>query len=48
MDASDQLLVEDLDSTNGITVNGEKVDRAMLKPLDILTVGRVDFEVSQS
>lgn len=48
VDVSDQLLVEDLESTNGITVNGEKVERAMLKPLDILTVGRVDFEVSQS
>lgn len=47
-DASDQLLVEDLDSTNGIQVNGEKVDRAILKASDILTVGRVDFEVSRS
>ncbi len=47
-DASDQLLVEDLESTNGILVNGEKVDRAVLKPGDILSVGRVDFEVSQS
>ena len=48
VDASDQLLVEDLESTNGITVNGEKVARAMLKPNDILTVGRVDFEVTQA
>ncbi len=47
-DASDQLLVEDLESTNGIFVNGEKVDRAILKPKDILSVGRVDFEVAQA
>lgn len=46
VDAADQLLVEDLRSTNGITVNGEKVDRAILKAGDILTVGRVDFEVT--
>ena len=47
-DASDQLLVENLESTNGITVNGGRVERAMLKPGDILTVGRVDFEVTQA
>ena len=44
-DQSDQLLVEDLESTNGIFVNGAKVDRAVLKTGDILSVGRVDFEV---
>ena len=44
-DASDQLLVEDLESTNGIFVNGAKVDRAVLKTGDILSVGRVDFEI---
>jgi pSer/pThr/pTyr-binding forkhead associated (FHA) protein len=48
VDASDQLLVEDLESTNGITVNGEKVERAMLKANDILTVGRVDFDVART
>jgi pSer/pThr/pTyr-binding forkhead associated (FHA) protein len=47
-DESDQLLVEDLESTNGILVNGEKVDRAVLKPGDTLSVGRVDFTVSQA
>lgn len=45
VDADNQLLVEDLESTNGITVNGEKVERAILQPNDILTVGRVDFDV---
>lgn len=47
-DASDQLLVEDLESTNGIFVNGEKVARAILKTGDILSVGRVDFAVAQA
>jgi pSer/pThr/pTyr-binding forkhead associated (FHA) protein len=47
-DASDQLLVEDLESTNGIQVNGERVDRATLKTGDVLSVGRVDFAVTQS
>ena len=47
-DASGQLLVEDLESTNGILVNGEKVGRAILKTGDTLSVGRVDFSVSES
>ncbi|MEO7190475.1 MAG: FHA domain-containing protein [Vicinamibacterales bacterium] len=47
-DPTDQLIVEDLRSTNGTMVNGERIDRAVLRPGDILTVGRVDFEVQQS
>jgi pSer/pThr/pTyr-binding forkhead associated (FHA) protein len=47
-DASDQLVVEDLDSENGTFVNGRKVERATLKPGDRLTVGRVDLTVSSS
>jgi ABC transport system ATP-binding/permease protein len=43
--ASDQLIVEDLGSTNGTLVNGTKVDRVVLKPGDRLTVGRVEFDV---
>src|ERR1043165_8865165 len=43
---SQQLLVEDLESTNGTFVNGEKVDRAILKPGDRLGIGRVDFLVA--
>jgi pSer/pThr/pTyr-binding forkhead associated (FHA) protein len=46
-DASNQLVVEDLGSQNGTRVNGRKVDRATLKPGDRLTVGRVEFKVSQ-
>ena len=41
----DQLIVEDLKSTNGITVNGERVERSALRTGDVLTVGRVTFTV---
>ena len=44
-DDSDQLIVEDLESTNGTRVNGERVDRAVLRTGDTLTVGRVNFNV---
>ena len=43
--ASDQLVVEDLKSTNGTKVNGTAVDRAVLKTGDVLTVGRVEFRI---
>lgn len=43
----DQLVAEDLESTNGILVNGAKTERAVLAPGDILTIGRVDFEVTR-
>jgi pSer/pThr/pTyr-binding forkhead associated (FHA) protein len=45
VDRSDQLVVQDLGSTNGTRVNGRKVDRMVLKPGDRLSVGRVEFEV---
>ncbi len=44
-DPSDQLVVEDLGSTNGTLVNGKRVDRVVLRPGDRLTVGRVEFQV---
>jgi pSer/pThr/pTyr-binding forkhead associated (FHA) protein len=47
-DASGQLLVEDLGSQNGTRVNGRKVDRATLKAGDRLTVGRVEFSITQA
>lgn len=47
-DPSDQLVVEDLRSTNGTMVNGERVQRQLLKPGDRVTVGRMDFEVVQA
>jgi pSer/pThr/pTyr-binding forkhead associated (FHA) protein len=43
-----ELEVVDLDSTNGTFVNGERVDRALLKIGDRLGVGKVEFLVSRS
>ena len=43
-----ELQVEDLDSTNGTYVNGERVERAALKSGDKLGVGEVQFVVSRS
>lgn len=44
-DRADQLVVEDLGSTNGTKVNGQTIDRAVLKSGDTLQVGRVTFQV---
>jgi len=44
-DRSDQLVVEDLGSTNGTIVNGKRVDRMVLRAGDLLTVGRIEFQV---
>ena len=43
-----ELQVADLESTNGIFVNGERVDQAALKEGDRLAVGGVEFVVSRS
>lgn len=43
---SNQLVVEDLGSTNGTLVNGQRIGRQVLRPGDVLTVGRVAFTVS--
>jgi pSer/pThr/pTyr-binding forkhead associated (FHA) protein len=43
-----ELEVLDLESTNGTFVNGERVDRALLKRGDRLGVGRVELMVSNS
>jgi pSer/pThr/pTyr-binding forkhead associated (FHA) protein len=47
-DKSDQLVVEDLESTNGTLVNGQIVTRHVLKAGDRLTIGKTEFEVSAS
>jgi pSer/pThr/pTyr-binding forkhead associated (FHA) protein len=46
-DTSNQLVVEDLDSTNGTLVNGKRVSRAVLRNGDVLTIGRVEFTVGR-
>lgn len=46
VDDKNQLELEDLGSTNGTFVNGQKVMKATLKAGDTLTIGRVQFAVS--
>jgi pSer/pThr/pTyr-binding forkhead associated (FHA) protein len=43
-----ELEVVDLESTNGTFVNGERVERALLRQGDRLGVGRVELMVSDS
>ncbi len=45
-DASNQLVVEDLDSTNGTLLNGKRVKRAVVKAGDTITIGRTTFTVT--
>ncbi len=45
---ANELRVEDLGSTNGTFVNGQKVVQAALKDGDKLIVGRVEFLVNAS
>jgi pSer/pThr/pTyr-binding forkhead associated (FHA) protein len=42
-----ELQVDDLDSTNGTFVNGERVTRSKLKEGDRLGVGKVELVVSR-
>ncbi len=46
LSSSNELLVEDLDSTNGTFVNGQKVKRAVLATGDRVKVGRIEFAVA--
>jgi pSer/pThr/pTyr-binding forkhead associated (FHA) protein len=43
-----ELEVVDLESTNGTFVNGARVDRAVLKSGDRLSVGKIEFVVSRA
>jgi pSer/pThr/pTyr-binding forkhead associated (FHA) protein len=47
VDNDGQLVVEDLESTNGTFVNDERVKRAVLSAGDRLRVGRVVLAVTQ-
>jgi pSer/pThr/pTyr-binding forkhead associated (FHA) protein len=44
----DGLLVEDLESTNGTFVNGERVTKLVMRHGDALRVGRVEFAVKET
>ncbi len=49
LEANDETLeVIDLESTNGVYVNGRRVSRAHLIPGDRLRVGRVELQVGRS
>jgi len=45
-DKSDRLVIEDLGSTNGTLVNGQRVKRHAARAGDVLTVGRVEFKIT--
>lgn len=44
---ADQCVVEDLNSTNGVLVNGLRVERQVLRDGDVLRVGKVEFRFQQ-
>jgi pSer/pThr/pTyr-binding forkhead associated (FHA) protein len=46
LSAANELLLEDLGSTNGTFLNGQKVGKATLSDGDKVTVGRVEFVVN--
>jgi|GraSoiStandDraft_4_1057263.scaffolds.fasta_scaffold452871_2 pSer/pThr/pTyr-binding forkhead associated (FHA) protein len=46
LNATNELELEDLGSTNGTFVNGKKVARTTLSDGDKLTIGRVQFVVN--
>jgi S-DNA-T family DNA segregation ATPase FtsK/SpoIIIE len=49
LEANDETLeVIDLESTNGVYVNGGRVARAHLLPGDTLKVGRVELQVGRT
>jgi len=41
------LTVEDLESTNGTFVNGDRVTRADVKSGDTLRLGRIEFSIAR-
>jgi chromosome segregation ATPase len=38
-----ELIIEDLNSTNGVVVNGRKISRQLLNDGDVVTIGEVQF-----
>jgi pSer/pThr/pTyr-binding forkhead associated (FHA) protein len=40
---SRDVIIEDLNSTNGVIVNGRKISRQLLRDGDAVTIGEVQF-----
>jgi hypothetical protein len=47
LSSADHCLVEDLNSTNGVLVNGQRVMRQVLNEGDIVTIGKTEFRFQQ-
>ncbi len=47
LSSPEQCLVEDLNSTNGVLVNGRRVARQVLRDGDIVHIGRTEFRYQQ-
>jgi pSer/pThr/pTyr-binding forkhead associated (FHA) protein len=47
LSSPDACIVEDLNSTNGVLVNGRKVGRQVLQDGDIVTFGKTEFRYQQ-
>ncbi|MDP9066541.1 MAG: FHA domain-containing protein, partial [Pseudomonadota bacterium] len=44
--SSRDVTIEDLNSTNGVLVNGRKISRQLLHDMDVVTIGEAQFKVS--
>ena len=47
LSSPDHCIVEDLNSTNGVLVNGRRVGRQILHDGDTVTVGKTEFIYQQ-
>jgi TolA-binding protein len=47
LSGADACIVEDLNSTNGVLVNGRRVGRQVLHDGDMLTIGKTEFRYQQ-
>lgn len=47
LSSADHCIVEDLNSTNGVMVNGRRVGRHILQDGDMVTVGKTEFRYQQ-
>ena len=45
LEGQEDIFIEDLGTTNGTTVNEEKIDRCQLKPDDVIEIGWNKFKL---